>query len=86
MNIVAEGFARRTVALPGLEAGNYGGLAAAEGAVYYITAPAGSESSLARYDLEAREEEIVAEGVGQFVLGDRGKNVLFPTDGGWSIA
>jgi len=86
VKIVAAGFVERTVALPGVAAGNYSGLAAAEGAVYYIKVPEGSPSSLARYDLEAREEEIVAEGVGQFVLGDRGESVLFPEDDGWSIA
>jgi tricorn protease len=86
VTIDADGFVARTVALPGVAAGNYSNVSATEGAVYYIKAADGSPPSLMRYDLEKREEKAVQEGVGQYVLGARGKKVLLPKNGGWAIA
>ncbi len=86
VTVVAEGFVSRTVALPGLAAGNYDGLAAVEGAVLYRKLPDGGDPALMRYDLEEREEKEIAGGVREYVLAARGEKVLMRKDDGWSIA
>ncbi|MGD8377472.1 MAG: PDZ domain-containing protein, partial [Acidobacteriota bacterium] len=86
VTVTADGFVQRTVALPGLEAGNYAGLAAVEGAIYFLQFPDGSPPSLMRYDLAAREAKAVVEGVGSYSLAGRGEKVLYRAGPGWSIA
>lgn len=84
--VVADGFVQRTLALPGIEAGNYGGLRAVEGAVFFLQFPAAGPPSLMRYDLEEREASSVVEGVDRYILGAQGEKVLYRADGAWSIA
>jgi len=84
--VVTDGFMQRTIALPGIEAGNYARLRAVDGALFFLQFPDGEPPSLMRYDLEEREAESVLEGVDQYVLGAKGEQVLYRADGAWSIA
>ncbi|MDX1630762.1 MAG: PDZ domain-containing protein [Thermoanaerobaculia bacterium] len=81
-----EGFAVRTVALPGLSAGNYADLSAVEGGVLYRTFPEGDSPKLMRYDLKKREAKEIASGVSSYVLGADGEQVLYRSGEEWSIA
>jgi len=83
--VVAEGFASRTISLPGISAGNYANLSAVEGGVLYQTFPDSGAPALMRYDLEAREAKEIAGGVGQYVLAEKGARVLYRTGGNWTI-
>ena len=56
VEVTAEGIVNRIVALPGIEAGNYGALSANEGSIFYLEFPDNGSPSLMRYDLEAEEE------------------------------
>lgn len=88
--VVAAGFVDRTVALPGVEAGNYVGLAAVEGGVLYRQVDGGvfgpPTGSLMRYDLEKREAKEIAGEVGGYVLAAGGKHVLLRSGPGFKIA
>jgi len=87
LRVVAEGFTGRTVALPGVAPGNYFGLRAVDGAVFYVRSLSGNPPfSLVRYDLGKREEETVLEGVQGFDLTPDGKRLLYSTGEGWGIA
>jgi tricorn protease len=86
VNVVTDGFANRTVALPGIEAGNYGPLTAIKGAVVYLAFPDGGPPALMHYDLEEKEAKEIAAGVGQYVVGARGEKVLFRQGDDWKIA
>jgi tricorn protease len=79
------GLMTRTIALPGLKPGNYNGLDAAEGAVYYIKGDAG-ETALYRYDLKERKEEKVLDGVTRYNLSADGKKLLWKVARDWGIA
>ena len=85
LRIDPTGFVARTVSLPGVAAGNYAALTAVEGAVLYLAFPEGGAPRLTRYDLKSREEQTVAEGVGQYILASRGERVLFQARGEWTV-
>jgi len=83
-----EGFESRLVVLPP-GAGNYGPLAAAPGKLLYLRQPrtgagagdgagpfGGGPGDLVFYELEAREEKTVLEGVDEYVLAAGGDKVL----------
>jgi tricorn protease len=84
--VVTDGFMQRTIALPGIEAGNYARLRAVEGAVFFLQFPDGEPPSLMRYDLEEREASSVLQDVSQYTLGARGEQVLYSAGDAWSIA
>jgi tricorn protease len=86
VSVEVEGFAERTVALPGVAAGNYADLTATEGAVLYRKLPDGGEPALVRYDLEGREEKELASGVRAYVLAARGGKLLYRRGSDWTIA
>ncbi len=86
VNVVAERIANRTVALPGVDAGNYGALTAVEGAVLYLKMSNGDPPALMHYDLEKKEEKEIASGVGQYVVGAQGEKVLYRQGDDWKIA
>lgn len=81
-----EGFVDRTVALPGLQAGDYAQLQAAEGALFYLHGGAGNQLDLYRYDLEQRKHELVLNNVRGFELSANGKKLLYRSGEGWGIA
>jgi tricorn protease len=81
-----EGFVARTVALPELEAGNYGALAAAEGAVFYLYSEDGPPRDLYRYDLEKRQAELVKAGVDAWELSADSEKLLYRSGVAWGIA
>ena len=81
VNVVAEGFAERTVALPGIESGNYGQLSAVDGAVLYLQFPNGGPPALMRYDFDKKEAKEIAGGVRQYVVGAKGEKVLYQQGG-----
>jgi tricorn protease len=83
VDVVAEGFDARTVALPGLKPGNYLNLDVTESAVYYIRD--GDERALFRYDLKERKEEKVLDAVVTFGLSGDGKKLLFRVKEDWFI-
>ncbi|MDH3254377.1 MAG: PDZ domain-containing protein, partial [Acidobacteriota bacterium] len=85
VTVVKDGFAVRTIALPGLDAGNYTDLTAVEGAVLYRRIPDGGDPALMRYDLEEREEEEIVSNVAQYVVAASGEKVLYRADNQWSI-
>ncbi len=90
--VVAEGFVARTIALPGVEAGDYADLVAVEGAVLYRKLPegggpgGGGRASLVRYDLEKREAKEVAAEVAEYVVAAKGKQVLYRSGQSWKLA
>jgi len=84
--IVVEGFAGRTLALPGVEAGNYADVSAVEGAVIFRRFPADGPPSLVRYDLAEREEKELASGVSGYILGAKGEKLLYRSGGTHTIA
>ncbi len=89
VEIDLEGFERRLVTLP-LPPGNYTDLAAAEGKVVYRRLPRTgmgeeAEAPLAYFDLEKREEKIVLEDAGPFVLSADGKKLLVAHEGRYDI-
>lgn len=81
----ADGFDRRTFALPGVPAGQYGAMAAVDGALLYVRAGDSGPPTLYRYDFSAREEKPVAAGVGSFGVAARGGKLLVPAAGSWSL-
>jgi tricorn protease len=84
--VVSEGFVSRTVALPGLEPGDYDDLQAAEGAVFYRYSANGEDFDLYRYDLETREAARLVEDVDGFILTADGKKLLYRSGSQWSLA
>ncbi len=86
LTVEPEGFVARTVALPGLEAGGYTQLQAAEGAVFYLRAGDNGERDLYRYDLEQRKAEMVLSGVGAYELSANGEKLLYMRGESFGIA
>lgn len=80
-----EGFAERTIALPGVGAGNYANLVATEGAVYFLRFAPGGPPTLERYDLAKREHETVSAGARGFELSHDGKKLLYAGGDGWHL-
>lgn len=85
VKVVAPGFVARTVALPGVSAGNYADLTALDGAVLYRKLPENGEPSLMHYDLEKQEEKEIASGVQEYLVGARGEQLLYRQGDKWSI-
>ncbi len=83
--VQAEGFETRTLTLPGLEAGNYTNLAAADGAVFYLHSADGPSLDLYRYDLEEREASMILPGVDGFELSSDGGKLLYLAGDTWGI-
>jgi tricorn protease len=86
VTLVPEGWAARTMAIPGVTAGNYADLNAVEGALFYRKIGGDGQSALVRYDLKERKEEEVAPKVQSFRLAARGAKILYLSGGKWSIA
>jgi tricorn protease len=86
VKVTVENLMARTLAVPGITAGNYGNLAAVEGALLYLKFPDNGPPALMRFDLEEREEKEVVGGVGDYRLAARGDKVLYQSGGKWSIA
>ncbi len=84
--VEAAGFVERTVALPGIESGNYGALSAVEGGLLFLTFPDAGAPALMKYDLAGREASEVASGVGSYVLAARGDKLLLQQGGSWKLA
>ncbi len=76
VEIVAEGFVARTVALPGVEPDALRSLAATADAVYWIRGD-DDEASLQRFDLKERKEEKALDGVAAYRLSADGKKLLW---------
>ncbi len=83
--VEAAGFTARTVALPGVKAGDLDGLSATADGVFYVRAE-GAERALFRYDLKERKEEKVLDGVEGYDLSLDGKKLLLKTGKEWAIA
>ncbi len=81
-----EGFAARTVALPGPKAGAYHGLEGSAKAVFYVRTDEAGERALWRFDLEDRKEEKVLDGVQRYTLSADGKKLLYRAGKEWGIA
>ena len=86
VKVELDGLAARTVAVPGVTAGNYGNLSAVEGALLYLEIPDDGAPALMRFDLEEREEKEVVSGVAEYRLAARGEKVLYQSGDKWSIA
>jgi tricorn protease len=77
-----DGFENRVRAIPG-SAGNYRSLAATEKGVFYL---AGDDApSLKFYDLEARKEETVLDGIQGYELAHDGAKLIFRKGGDYGI-
>ncbi len=84
-----DGFEERAVVLPPA-AGNYGGLAGAEGKVVYLRRPhtgaaPEAKSTIVYFDLKERKEETVIDGVDDFLLSADGKKLLVRKDQTFAI-
>jgi tricorn protease len=80
----AAGFTARTIALPGVKAGDLEGLAVGADALFYIRAE--GDRALYRYDLKERKEEKVLDAVDGYDLSLDGKKLLMRTGQDWTIA
>ncbi|MHB8800813.1 MAG: S41 family peptidase [Thermoanaerobaculia bacterium] len=76
VTILPEGFAARTIALPGVKSGDLRSLRATEEAVYYVRDVDG-EGGLFRFDLKDRKEEKVLDGIAAYRLSADGKKLLW---------
>lgn len=87
VTVVTDGWAARTVALPGVKSGNYRGLSVVAGAVYHIRAGLADAdpTELVRYDLKERKEEKVLDGVVAYVLSADGKKLLYRVKDEWFV-
>ena len=84
VRIDAAGFAARTSALPGLPPGEYRDPAVTAEAVYYVRGD-GDASALYRYDLKARKEEKVLDGVERYALSQHGGKLLYRVKNDWFL-
>jgi tricorn protease len=84
VRIVAEGFVERTVALPGIQPGEYRALEVTDKAVFYVRGR-GDEAALYRYDLKERKEEKVLDGVAAYTVSADGKKLLYRVKQDWFI-
>ncbi len=80
-----EGWVARTVALPGIPAGNYGAVATNQKAVFYLRGDGNGPPDLLRFDLEERTEASVLEGVNGYELSADGEKLLYTDGGEWGI-
>ncbi len=76
VEIVADGFVARTVALPGVKPDALRSLSATADAVYWVRGD-DDEATLQRYDLKERKEEKVLDGVAAYRLSADGKKLLW---------
>ncbi len=83
--IVPDGFVARTIALPGLPAGEYGNLAAVPGYLYYVRNADGGARALYRFDLKERKEEKVLDNAGGYLLTADGKKLLYRQGPNWGL-
>jgi tricorn protease len=86
VEVAAEGFVARTVALPNHKAGNYRALAAVPGALFYLGDGDGEDPVLLRYDLAERKEEKVIDGAAAYALSVDGKKLLYRVKDEWFLA
>ena len=75
------GVMERTVALPGVQAGNYGNLQVSDNSVFFLEAGDGPPS-IQIYNLEERKAETVAGPALGFELSANGKKILYAAPGG----
>lgn len=85
VEIVADGFVARTIALPGVKADDLRSLSATAEAVWYVRGE-GGDAALHRYDLKERKEEKVLDGAGFYRLSADGKKLLWRAGKDWGIA
>ncbi len=85
VRVEPDGFVARTVALPGLAAGDYRALAAGEDAVFYLRT-ADDAGNLYRFDLKERKEELVLAGVSGYALSADRKKLLYEAGSKWGLA
>lgn len=83
VRVEAEGFVQRTFTLPGLPSGNYQGLQAGDGALYYLRGEDGM--ALYRFDLKKQKEEKLADGVQAFEVSGDGQKLLYQMGGSWHV-
>lgn len=84
--VTVAGFARRVIALPGIEPGNYGDLSAVDGGLLFRQFPADGAPTLMRYELEDREASEIASAVDRYVLASRGEQLLYESGSSWTIS
>ncbi len=89
VDIDFDGLESRLVTLP-LPAGNYGNLSAVKGKVIYQKFPntgssSGSNTQLAYYDIEDREEKTILGNVDGYQLSADGNKILAAQSGSWAI-
>ncbi|MGZ3846061.1 MAG: S41 family peptidase [Flavisolibacter sp.] len=88
-SIDAENIEMRVEILP-VPPGNIGGLVAVEGKLIYQRGPnagsaQGAQPSLNFYDIDARQEKTVLQGVMAYAVGPDGKNILVRTNSGFGL-
>ncbi|MCP4663077.1 MAG: acetyl-CoA synthetase [bacterium] len=88
LRVEPESFVARTLAVPGIEPHNYLGLSVTAQALFYLRATDddGGDFTLLRYDLAARREETVLDGVQDYLLSADGKKLLYRSGTNWGIA
>ncbi|HVT43802.1 MAG TPA: PDZ domain-containing protein [Thermoanaerobaculia bacterium] len=83
VRIDAAGFESRVRAIPGSPA-DYRSLAANDKGVFYLVG-ADKETKLKFFDLDAKEEKVVLEGVTSYVLSANGEKLLYRNGGSYGI-
>nr|XP_061799104.1 tricorn protease homolog 1-like [Nerophis lumbriciformis] len=81
LRIEPDGFVARTIALPGVESGGYGGLLASEGALYFVAFGNNGPPELKRYDLSGKKLESVVQGISGYSLSADGKKLAYRARG-----
>ncbi len=83
VEIDANGFADRVMALPGAAA-DYSALRVSKSAVFYVRSDREGRK-LQRYDIEKQKEEEVLAGIGGWQLSQDGSSILYSIGGRWGI-
>ncbi len=92
IKIDLEGIQQRIVGIP-IQSGNYGGLAAAKGKVFYLASPAvggsggegGSQNELRMYDLKEKEEDTILSGLDNYDISSDGEKIIYKGGGTYGI-
>ena len=79
-----EGFESRAILVP-LRPGNYGGLQAAEGMLFYSFSDTNTSREVYMYDFKEQEEKKLGDDIGSYQLLPDGKQMLISSRGRWGI-
>lgn len=91
IQIDLENINQRVVGVP-IDPGNYTGLVAAKGKIFYLAMPAiwsadggGGQNELRMYDLEEKEENTVISGINNYDISSKGEKIIYKSGDTYGI-